>query len=211
LSGLQGNIGVRRLVLPVNVSFSDVFDNLNIGYMGAVDLRKRRLGMLTDVAYAKVTTQEQSTPFGALYSTARSRSKMFFVDPEFYGRLVDTREFSVDAFAGVRVWRLDNGLDFRAGLLPALSVDDTQSWADPLLGGRFRVNLRKGIFATLKGDAAIGPNEEWQIYTGVGKTIKKKYNLILAYRRLDVHYRNSTFLYDTSMNGILLGMTIQMR
>jgi hypothetical protein len=136
---------------------------------------------------------------------------MFFVDPEFYGRLVDNQKFSVDAFAGVRVWRLDNGLDLGAGRLPPLSLDDTQSWADPLLGGRFRVNLRKGVFVSLKGDAAIGPNEEWQIYTGAGKTIKRRYNLILAYRRLDVHYRTSSFLYDTSMSGILFGMTIQLR
>lgn len=211
LTGLQGNIGVKRFVVPVDASFSDVFNNLNIGYMGALDLRKRRLGVLTDVAYTKLTTQEQSTPFGRLYSTARTRSKMFFIDPEIYGRLVDTRKLSVDAFAGVRVWRLDSGLDLRAGLLPALSLDATQRWADPLLGARFRVNLRKSIFVSLIGDAGVGPNQSWQIYTGAGKEFKQKYSLILAYRRLDVHYRTTSFLYDTSMNGILLGFAVRFR
>jgi hypothetical protein len=211
MTGLKGNVGVKNYVVPANASFGDVFDNLNLGYMGAIDLRKRRLGLLTDVVYAKLTTQETSTPFGLLYSTARTRSKSLIVDPEFYGRVLENERYSVDAFAGVRVWRLDNGLDLRAGLLPALSLDQTESWADPVLGGRFRVNLPKNFFATFKGDAGIGPNETWQIYTGGGKEFRKKYDLILAYRRLDVHYRSGGFLIDTSMSGILLGMTIRFR
>jgi opacity protein-like surface antigen len=211
MTGLKGNIGVKNYAVPVNASFADVFDNLNLGYMGAIDLRKRRLGLLTDVVYSKLTTQETATPFGLLYSNARSRSKSLIVDPEFYGRVIETNKYSVDAFAGVRVWRLDNGLDLRAGLLPALSLDQTESWADPVLGGRFRANLPKNFFATFKGDAGIGPNETWQIYSGGGKEFRKKYDLILAYRRLDVHYRSGGFLFDTSMSGLLLGMTVRFR
>jgi hypothetical protein len=211
MTGLNGNVGVKGYVVPVNASFADVFSNLNIGYMGALELRKQSFGSLLDLEYTNLTTQEASTPFGLLYSSARTRAKTFFIDPEFYGRVVDNPKYSIDALAGVRVWRLDNGIDLRAGLLPALSLDDTQSWADPLLGARFRTNLPKGFFATLKGDAGVGGNETWQIYTGGGKTFRQKYALILAYRRLDIHYRTSGFLYDTSMNGLLLGMTIRLR
>jgi hypothetical protein len=211
MTGLKGNVGLKNYTVPVNESFSDVFNDLNLGYMGTIDLRKRRLGLLNDLVYSKLTTQEASTPFGLLYSTARTRSKMLIVDPEVYGRLVENKKYSVDALAGVRVWRLDNGLDLRAGLLPALSLDQTASWADPVLGGRFRVNLPKTFFASFKGDAGVGPNETWQIYTGGGKEFKQKYDLILAYRRLDVHYRSGGFLYDTSMSGLLLGMTIRFR
>jgi hypothetical protein len=211
MTGLKGNVGLKNYTVPVNESFSDVFNDLNLGYMGTIDLRKRRLGILNDLVYSKLTTQEASTPFGLLYSTARTRSKMLIVDPEVYGRLVENKKYSVDALAGVRVWRLDNGLDLRAGLLPALSLDQTASWADPVLGGRFRVNLPKTLFASFKGDAGVGPNETWQIYTGGGKEFKQKYDLILAYRRLDVHYRSGGFLYDTSMSGLLLGMTIRFR
>jgi hypothetical protein len=211
MTGLNGNIGIKNYVVPVNASFSEVFDNLNFGYMGALDLRKRRLGLLTDIVYSKLTTQEASTPFGLLYAGAKSTSKQFFVDPEVYGRLVDNGRYSIDGLAGVRVWRLENSLNLRAGLLPALSLDDTQSWADPLLGGRFRVNLPRNFFVSLKGDAGIGSNETWQIYTGGGKEFKQKYDVILAYRRLDIHYRSSGFLFDTSMSGLLLGMAIRFR
>jgi hypothetical protein len=44
---------------------------------------------------------------------------------------------------------------------------------------------------------------------GVGKEFTQKYSAILAYRRLDVHYRSGGFLFDTSMNGLLLGFGIR--
>jgi hypothetical protein len=211
MTGLNGNIGVKGYAVPVNASFSDVFSNLNLGYMGAVDIRKRRIGALVDVVYSKLTTKEVSTPFGLLYGGVKTTSKTFFIDPEFYGRIIEKPKYTIDGFAGVRIWNLDNSLNLRAGLLPALSLDQTESWADPLLGGRIRVNLPRGFFATLKGDVGIGENETWQIYTGGGKEFKNKYAVILAYRRLDVDRRTSSFLFDTSMNGLLLGMTIRLR
>jgi hypothetical protein len=211
MSGLSGNIGVKNVTLPINASFKDVFDNLNIGYMGGGDIRYGRLGLLTDVVYIKLTTQEQSTPFGVLYGTARTRAKTFFIEPDVYGRVVDTKAFSVDAFAGVRVWRLDNGLDLSAGRLPALSLDSTNVWADPLLGGRFRVNLKRGLFGEFKGDAGIGPNETWEILAGGGKEIKQKYNLLLAYRHLNAYQRDSGFLFDGSMSGVIIGFGIRFK
>jgi hypothetical protein len=33
----------------------------------------------------------------------------------------------------------------------------------------------------------------------------------LAYRRLDVDYRNNGFLFDTKMNGVMLGFAIRLK
>lgn len=208
-SGVSGNVGAGGFTVPINSSFSDIFNNLNIGYAGGVDVRYRRLGLITDLAYIKLTTQEQSTPYGLLYSTVRSRNETFFIAPEFYGRVFDNKLFSVDAIAGVRVWRLDNALDFGAGRLPALTVDNTSVWADPLLGARFRANLSKEFFLTLIGDAGVGSNRTWQLYAGGGKEFKEKYSVLLGYRHLLANNNDGQFLIDTSMNGILLGFGIR--
>jgi len=85
---------------------------------------------------------------------------------------------------------------------------------DPVLGARFRLNLKKGWFATLKGDVGgfgAGSELSWQIYSGVGKEFKQKYSLLLAYRRLDVDYRNSGFVFDTKMNGVMLGFAVRLK
>jgi hypothetical protein len=120
----------------------------------------------------------------------------------------------VDALAGFRYWHLRNKLRLDPGTLPGFSSDGSQNFVDPVLGARFRLNLQKGWFATLKGDVGgfgAGSELSWQIYSGVGKEFKQKYSLVLAYRRLDVDYRNNGFLFDTKMNGVMLGFAIRLK
>jgi hypothetical protein len=208
---LNGTVGAAGMSVPVSASFSDIFSNLNIGYMGAVDVRYDRIGILEDVYYAKLTTQEQSTPYGLLYSTVRTRTKAFMTEPDVYGRVFDSKAFTVDGIAGVRVWRVDNGLDFGAGRLPALSVDSTKVWADPLLGARFRANFKRELFVTLKGDAGIGPNRTWQVYAFGGKEFKQKYSVMAGYRRLQLYNAEGGFVFDAALSGGLLGFGIRFK
>ena len=214
LSGVNGNLGVAGRTIPVSASFSDVFDKLNIGYMTALDVRKNRIGVLTDFEYIDLSSGEISTPFGVLFSSAHTDSQQYILDPEIYGRVVDSPKGFVDAFGGIRYWHLRSNLDLRPGLLPAFHASDSRDWVDPVMGARFRANLKKGWFAMLKGDAGgfgAGSQVTWQIYTGVGKEFKQKYSLFLGYRRLSVDYRDGGFIYDTNMNGMLLGFAIRFK
>src|SRR4029077_3344828 len=94
-------------------------DKVNIGYMTALDVRKNRVGILTDFEYVDLSSDEISTPFGVLFSSAHSDSQMYILDPEIYGRVVDSPKGFVDAFGGIRYWHLRSNLDLRPGLLPA--------------------------------------------------------------------------------------------
>jgi hypothetical protein len=213
-SGLHGNIGAQGYVVPVSVSFSQVFSQLNIGLMSVMDVRRKRVGLLTDLVFISVTSDQKNTPIGVAYSGFTANAKTFFLDPEVYYRLLDGDRVSVDAVAGARFWRLDNSLDLSAGTLAAATAGQTQSWVDPVLGARFRLNLPKGFFAQLKGDAGgfgVGSQLTWQIYTGLGKEFKQKYSAQLGYRYLNVDYRNGGFLYDTDMSGLIAGLGIRFK
>ena len=214
LSGVNGNLGVAGKSIPVSASFSDVFDKLNIGYMTAFDVRKNRVGVLIDFQYIDLSSDEISTPFGLLFSSAHTDSQQYLLDPEIYGRVFETPKFAVDALGGIRYWHLRSSLDLRPGLLPAFHASDSRDWVDPVMGARFRVNLKKGWFAMLMGDAGgfgAGSQQTWQVYTGGGKEFKQKYSLFLGYRRLSVDYRDGGFIYDTNMNGMLLGFAIRFK
>jgi hypothetical protein len=53
-------------------------------------------------------------------------------------------------------------------------------WRHP---ARFHLNLRKGLFATLKGDAGgfgVGSQLTYQIDTGIGKEFKQKFSTIIG-------------------------------
>jgi hypothetical protein len=153
LSAVDGNLGVLGKTIPVNAGFSDVFDKLNIGYMTALDIRKNRIGVLTDFEYVNLSSDEISTPFGVLFSSAHTDSRQYILDPEVYGRVYDSPKGYVDTLGGIRYWHLRSNLDLRPGLLPAFNASDSRDWVDPVMGARFRVNLKKGWFAMLKGDA----------------------------------------------------------
>ena len=65
MTGLKGNVGTLP-PLPsakVDASFSDITGNLDLGFMGAGELRKGRFGILTDVFWTRISG-DVSTPFG---------------------------------------------------------------------------------------------------------------------------------------------------
>jgi len=217
-SGLQGNVGAAGQVVPVNVSFSDVFKQLNIGYMSDLDVRYKRVGLLTDLIFMSVSSNQQSTPVGALYTGFTANAKQFILDPELYFRLIDRDRGTIDVVGGARFWHLNNSIDlFPVPATPPASevtVGQTQFWIDPVVGARFRLNLDKGWFVNLKGDAGgfgVGSKGTYQIYTGIGKEFKKRYSAILGYRYLDVNYQNLGFTYDVHMNGALVGFNIRFK
>jgi len=214
LSGVSGNVGVAGRTIPVSASFSDVFDKLNIGIMTALDVRKNRIGVLTDFQYLDLSSDEIATPFGKLFSSAHTDAQQYVLDPEIYGRVFESRKGFVDALGGIRYWHLRTNLDLRAGLLPAFHASDSRDWVDPVMGARFRANLGKGLFVMLKGDAGgfgAGSQVTWQVYTGVGKEFRRRYAVFVGYRRLSVDYRDGGFIYDTNMNGMLLGGSIRLK
>jgi len=214
-TGVHGNVGAQGHVVPVSVSFSDVISRLNIGVMTALDVRRKRIGVLTDLVFMSLSSDQQSTPTeGGAYSGFKANAKTFWVDPELYYRVLDKEKYSVDAVAGARFWHLNNSLDLSAGTLPAATAGQTQSWVDPVLGARFRVNFNKGWYANLKGDAGgfgAGSQLTWQVYTGLGKEIEEKYSFLLGYRYMFVDYKNGGFLYDIHMSGPLVGFAIRVK
>src|SRR5439155_5264806 len=98
-SGLNGNVGAGGVVAPVSVSFSDVFKQLNIGLMSNLDLRRKRVGLFTDLIFMSLSSDQQTTPIGPqpTYVGFKSNAKELIVDPELYVRLVDLDRGSIDA------------------------------------------------------------------------------------------------------------------
>jgi hypothetical protein len=82
------------------------------------------------------------------------------------------------------------------------------------MGARFRINLKKDLVCHAEGDAGgfgAGSEQTWQIYTGAGEEFKQKYSLFLGYRRLSVDYRDGRLVYNTNLNGMLLGFAIKFK
>lgn len=216
-TGLHGDVGAAGVEVPADVSFSQVFKQLNIGYMTDLDVRRKRIGLFTDLIFISLSTDQKTTPIGPqpTYVGFQSNAKELIVDPELYFRLVDKDLGSIDAIGGGRFWDLNNSLNlYPPNNGSMVTVGQTQKWVDPVLGARFRLNANKGIFFNLKGDAGgfgVGSQLTYQIYAGIGKTFKTKYAVLAGYRYLYVDYSNAGFVYNVHMSGLLAGFNIKFK
>lgn len=212
-TGLSGNLGAAGRVVPVSASFSDVIQQLNIALMTNLDVRRKRIGVATDLMFMSLSSDQKATPVGA-FSGFTANAKELIVQPEVYYRVIEKDRGTVDAEAGARFWHLDNSLDLMQGSAAPVTVGQTQNWVDPTIGARFRLNLPKTSFVNLKGDVGgfdAGSSLSWQIYAGIGKEFKKRFSALLGYRYLFVDYTNGGFVYDVHMNGLITGLAIQLK
>jgi hypothetical protein len=209
MGGFDGTLKIRNQTAPVSASFSDIFDRLNIGFMGAFDARKGRWGILLDTIYLNLSAKNT---LGQTSIQTRSDNKLFFLDPEAYFRVVKHPRGSVDALVGLRYWHSGNTLTI-TGPASTVKFQKGRDWVDPILGGRFRFNLTRNLFTTFKGDVGgfgAGSQLTYQIFAGGGVGFKdNKFALIAGYRRIYVDLGNTGLLHDYAINGLALGFGIK--
>jgi opacity protein-like surface antigen len=118
-----------------------------------------------------------------------------------------------DQYPGARMWQLDGALTLGPGLLPGVRAERDETWVDPIIGLRARHVLNDRW--RLEGYADIGgfgvaSNFTWQVYGGVGADITDRVTARLGYRHLAVDYEKDGFLWDVSLSGPILGVTVRL-
>jgi len=213
LSGIHGTVGVLGRDASVHAGFGDIISNLNLGLMAAAELRHKRVLLVTDLMWIKLS-EDKGLPENQLGEiTAKSRVQNFMLGPEVGYRFVEQPRLNVDAFTGFRYWHLGSSLEFEPNPL-GQKLSTSQNWVDPLLGARLQTPLSPKIRFTLFGDVGgfgAGSQLEWQVAGLLGYQLNKRFTLQAGYRYLDVNYRSGGFKYDVAMSGLLLGTTIRFK
>jgi len=212
-SGIHGTVGVLGRDASVHAGFGDIISNLNLGLMAAAELRHKRVLLVTDLMWIKLS-EDKGLPENQLGEiTAKSRVQNFMLGPEVGYRFVEQPRLNVDAFTGFRYWHLGSSLEFEPNPL-GQKVSTSQNWVDPLLGARLQTPLSRKLRFTLFGDVGgfgAGSQLEWQVVGLLGYQLNKRFTLQAGYRYLDVNYRSGGFKYDVAMSGLLLGTTIHFK
>jgi hypothetical protein len=210
IAGISGRAGIGNLVVDVDAGLTDPNVHLNFGFMGTFEARKDRFIILTDLQYSNLGT-DRATP-RSLFSSASADFKTFVLDPEVGYRIVDNPEKGafVDVLGGIRYWHLRTDLTFNAGLLSSFSATRSRGWVDAVAGIRGSAHISKRLFLTGKADLGGGGSKfTYQLFGGVGVLVGKRYALIAGYRDLSVNYNKDGFLFDTSLQGPLVGFGIK--
>jgi len=206
-AGVHGTVGVRGHDASVHADASDVLSNFNIGFMGVVEPRYKRVLFPTDFMWIELT-DNKALPFDEGATSAKAEFKQTIFTPSIGYRILDAEKIKVDWRMGIRYWHLDSTLSLQPST-PLNGFSGTADWVDGVSGGKIDTLISRRLSVTIGGDAGGGTaRSDYQVYGVLGFRVSKKWVLDAGYRYMSVNYRpQSTFVYDMTMSGMILGAT----
>jgi hypothetical protein len=202
-ASMNGTSAVRGREVEVDVSPSDIFENLQFGAMGYFGARKGNWGFGVDALYMALGVTIDTPPAN--------------IDPgQGAFTFMGTRKLNekVDAVFGAR-WNFIQGkIEFTGPL--NLTVEQTKHWVDPLVGLNLHHKLGERWLITLQGDIGgfgAGSDFAWHLFPVVEAAVGKRASLAFGYRVLGMNYETGSgselFKYDVITSGPVLGMTFR--
>lgn len=213
---LDGDVGVGPVEAEVDLPFSDILPDLSFGGMLLVDANRDRFGVAFNGVFARVSPDGEAGPFEV---DTTIDTLHLGVAP--YYRLVDWTwgqaasgaplRLRVEPTAGFRLTRLRAELDVRGGR----TVDQTETWIDPLIGSRFAIDLAERW--TLWGEAdiggfGVGSDFAWNTQAFLGyrtSLFGRPTDLVAGYRALGQDYEDGNFSWDVVSHGPILGLAVK--
>ena len=218
-TGLNGS--VKTPTLPstdVDVSFSDLFEVLDLGVSAGFEARNGKWGLLVDAQYYKLSPGGSAAGTGPLGNpvtvSVDAEVKQQIVAGAVAYRVSDGN-VPVDVIGGLRYTKLDveANADWAAlGLTGSSSLGGDKSWTDPYVGVQVKVPLSDRWTATGYldvGGFGAGSDSTWQAQAGFEYRFSQKYAMKFGYRVLDVDYDKDGYVYDVKTDGVYLGMGIR--
>ena len=199
--GMSGDLGVGPVTVPVDVTFQDVVNNLEFGFMGAARVGYGPWALTTEGLYMGL----EGTKNGV---TAELDQWM----------MEETLSYRVSKYieplVGVRYNHLAGQLR-GPGILPTpVMPTGTQTWWDPILGANLCLPLAKKFSLELRGDVGgfgVGSDLTWQVFPYLDWRFATWGSLQAGYRWLSMDYETGSgadrFKYDIVNQGPQLGFT----
>jgi hypothetical protein len=125
-----------------------------------------------------------------------------------------------DLGVGFRAWAFTANLTLNPGILPGASATRSASWVDPLIAGRYHIDLPSGFlpsgFAlTAYGDVggfSLGAHSDWQLSGTIDYTPSPWIDLHLGYRSVNFNYQASGGFdlgFNVHIKGPMLNATFK--
>jgi hypothetical protein len=207
-SAMEGTTGVGDVTADVDLSFSDILDNLEVGFMGVYRGTSDRFSLTVDSIYMD------------LGATERARGGSIRAD-------IDVKQLALAVAAGYKVterFELQGGLryiDLSADVAATGPQGNTrragtdESWVDPYVGALYIVPLSEAWSMNLYGDVGgfgVGSDFAWQGLLNFRWQFSERAGALVAYRHMAMDYESgrgsNRFLFDMSFSGPALGIVL---
>ena len=135
-AGLSGDVGSFGLpTVEVDAKFGDILKNLDFAAMATAEARYDRYSIFGDIQYVKISAGN-GTPRGVVATSVDLTSETFSGLIGAGYSVLQSDAGRLDLVGGVKVWSVNNDLDFHGGILDGVSASDGKTWVDGLVGVR---------------------------------------------------------------------------
>jgi hypothetical protein len=218
---MNGEAQLGDVVGDVDVAFSDILDDINIGVMGFLDGRKGQLGFFVNPIYSRLRSTEDID--GVKIRVTNDTAIVAFGG---YYRWIDevvigweggeSGRIIIEPYAGVRWTHMRVEIDANS----EGQVDGNEDWLDPIVGGRglYAWNSHWDIaLAADVGGFGVGSDSSWNAHLMLGYRFKiggSEAIFRVGYRALHQDYDTgsgaSLFQWDVTQSGPIAGVAIKL-
>lgn len=199
---MNGTISVRSVEANVDATPSDIFDDLQSGFMAYFEARDPSWAIGVDYLYMNLG-ESGTTPGGTvdadLKQTGISVLGMRRVAPW------------AEAVAGFQWNSIDAAL--KSSGSGAVDVALNPSWTDPMIGARLTLpgeGKWNGSLLAIVGGFGVGSDFAWQVYPVVSYRFSPLISIGAAYRAIGMDYTEGSgadeFKYDVTTFGPEIGI-----
>ncbi len=218
-AGMDGTVGVHGHTADIDVSFSDILDDLDSGFMGVFTAEKGPWTLALEGVYMKLEGGSSNTVTGPGGIVSRSgklgiTNKMYIAQGSVGYRLLDDKT-KLDVIGAIRYNELKVEMDVKKSFAPPLfggsrSEDGSESWFDAVVGVRALHPVSDEV--SLLGYADIGAGGSdltYQVIVGANWEFSEGYTAKLGYRHLYWDYEDGGTVWDMTAAGPYLGLGIR--
>jgi hypothetical protein len=217
LNAINGTSQLGNVTSDLDISFKDLLENLDIGFMGFVQHRRGKWSFIGDIFYADISTGGNlafsPTLTLSVDATIKQTWVAGFVGYEVYEKKNGDTKLTLDVIGGVRYNNLDIKLDATAaglGLVTAASRQRDENWVDGVIGMRGSYDFGNGWAANGWLDAGLGKDSNsYQIMATASYTFANNIKVYGGYRAYHMKYNTDAgprfFEIDATYSGPILG------
>lgn len=208
-SALNGRASTTPSLPPaeIDLSFKDIVKDLDFGLMSAVEVRRGPWGFVGDLMYSNVSPS--ATVPGPVPLTGDLDQKSLTLQGNVLYRVHEADGINVDLGAGLRYWNVKNVGTLTPG---PLGFSHRETWIDPVLVARTTARIDGPWSVTLAGDvggSGSGSDLTWQLLGTINYQKSDSFTFRVGYRVLSVDYSQDGFVYDVTMRGPVVGVSVR--
>ena len=203
--GVDGDVGIGPVSVPVDVKFTDAVKDLELGGMLSSEARNGRWGLLVDGTYLELSEEADTWvgEFGAGLEQWTLQGAALY-------RVADAGATVLDLGAGARYLFMEATLNTP---LDTADLEDSAGIADPILVARLRQQFADRFYGVFYGDIGgfgVSADLTWQVMATAGYSFNETVSLLAGYRALGYEYDQDAFRLDVVQSGIVVGLQLSL-